>query len=442
MLLVYIDKMTNRVGYTLNLIFKDVLGLNYSITTNKENFIKSEGAKLSYTKHQLKDEFFICSTDLLFETIIENKDINISFYNKVPIFFRTFSRKASIPFDIFAATFYMVSRYEEYLPFVQDKYGRFSHQESLAFKNCFLSKPVVNIWADILKKELLEKFPSLEFPPYYFRYYNTIDIDSAYSFKCKGLSRKLWGMSKDLFSGRFNECLYRFQVCFNKKKDPFDTFDYQVSLINKYKIKTIFFVLFGHYGKYDKNISSYNKKFQRLIKNLCDYGKMGIHPSYSSFEDEQELSSQIKHLTEVIHKPITRSRYHYLKFRLPISYRRLLNNMITDEYSMGYSNTVGFRSGICSGYNFYDLAIDGETKLRLHPFNIMDVALKNGLGLNPEEALERIKQIIDEIVKVNGDFISVWHNESLSNQYEWEGWKEVYEKMVEYASNIERKVFK
>lgn len=441
MILVYVDKITNRLGYILNLILKDILGIEYTITTNRENFANHIGAKFSYCKNRVKDEPFIYSTDLLFETTIEIKDLDVFYFEANPAIFRTYAKDSIIPFDILAASFYFVSRYEEYLPFIQDKHGRYRYEESLAFQNCFLQKPIVNIWVKNLGEKLKGIYPDLEFAKHYFRFYNTIDIDSAYSFKEKGMFRKLYGFAKDFFKGNLSECGYRFNVIFRGKTDPYDNFDYQISLIKKYKLKTIYFILFGRYGKYDKNISPYNKRFHRLIKYLCDYAKVGIHPSYSSFDQEEELSIQIKELEQVIHKPILRSRFHFLRFRLPISYRRLLDNMISDDYSMGYSKTIGFRAGICSGYNFFDLEIDGETKLRVHPFAIMDVALKDGLGLNKEEALIKIKQIVDEIIAVKGDFISVWHNQSLSERYQWIGWREVYENMLEYVSAVDRTPF-
>ncbi|MDD2530052.1 MAG: polysaccharide deacetylase family protein [Bacteroidales bacterium] len=441
MILIYVDKITNRLGYTLNLIFKDILGVEHTITTNKENFKDYQGAKLSYCKNRINDEPFIYSTDLLFETTIEIKDIDVFYFDQNPAIFRTYAKDTIIPFDILAASFYFVSRYEEYLPFIQDKHGRYRYEESLAFKNCFLQKPIVNIWVKNLGEKLKEVYPELKFAKHFFRFYNTIDIDSAFSFKEKSAIRKIYGFFKDLLKGNFSECVYRFNVMFRGKADPYDNFDYQIYLIQKFKLKTIYFILFGRYGKYDKNISPYNKRFHQLIKYLCDYAKVGIHPSYSSYDQEDELSIQIKELKQVIHKPIFRSRFHYLRFRLPISYRRLIDNMIKDDYSMGYSRTIGFRAGICSGYNFFDLEIDGETGLRIHPFAIMDVALKDGLGLNKEEALIKIKQIVDEVIAVNGDFISVWHNQSLSERYDWEGWREVYEKMLEYVSAVDRTPF-
>jgi hypothetical protein len=441
MLLIYVDKITNRLGYTLNLIFKDILGLEYKITTRRDDFAKYEGFKFSYTKRRISNEPYIYSSDLLFETTIEIQNLTLFTYENNPAIFKTYAKDTIMPFDVLAASFYFVSRYEEYLPFIQDKHGRFRCEESLAFKNCFLHKPIVNIWVKILRQKLNEFYPDMIFPKYYFRYFNTIDIDSAYSFKEKNFFRQSFGFFKDFFTGNFSECVYRINVLLGKKQDPYDTFDYQISLIKQYKLKTIYFILFGHYGKYDKNISPYNKKFHRLIKLLCDYAKVGIHPSYSSFDDAEDLSSQIKELYGVLHKPVLRNRFHYLRFRLPISFRRLLDNMISDDYSMGYSNAIGFRAGICTSYNFYDLEFDGETKLRLHPFSVMDVALKHGLGLNPSEAIDRIKKIVDEVNSVDGDFISVWHNESLSQRYQWKDWQEVYEDMIKYVSAIDRTPF-
>ena len=90
------------------------------------------------------------------------------------------------------------------------------------------------------------------------------------------------------------------------------------------------------------------------------------------------------------------------------------------------------------GFNFYDLALDVETKLRVYPFAYMDVALKNGLNLSCQSAWETIQRLTDEVVMVNGEMISIWHNESLSDEFEWKGWRSVYEKSLDYASVIDK----
>lgn len=435
MLLIYVDKLTNRLGYTLNLVFKELMSIKYSITIDKEYFLQYDGPKLSYCTQPMADELFLFSTPLLFQTTIEVAEINYFERNNTPYIFRTYFKESICDFDVLAACFYLVSRYEEYLPYVKDVHSRFKVEDSLAYKRGFLSKPVVNIWVNELKNTIVNRYPELSTQNNHYSYFNTIDIDSAYSYTCKGFTRNLLGFTRDLLKGNISLCLERLKVLLKIEKDPYDTFEYIISLIERLKVNTIFFVLYGDYGKYDKNINPYNNKFRRLIKQLCDYGKVGVHPSYESFDYPQLINSQIKMLKETLHKPIQRSRYHYLHFRLPEGYRSLMaTGSIEHDFSMGYSDNIGFRAGICSSFNFYDLALDYETKLRVHPFAYMDVALKNGLKLSPQEALIEIKKITDEVKKVEGEMISIWHNESLSNKREWFGWREVYEKTVEYSN--------
>jgi hypothetical protein len=435
MLLIYVDKLTNRLGYTLNLVFKELMSIKYSITIDKEYFLQYDGPKLSYCTQPLADELFLFSTPLLFQTTIEVAEINYFERNNTPYIFKTYFKESICDFDVLAACFYLVSRYEEYLPYVKDVHSRFKVEDSLAYKRGFLSKPVVNIWVNELKNTIVNRYPELSTQNNLYSYFNTIDIDSAYSYTCKGFTRNLLGFTRDLLKGNISLCLERLKVLLKIEKDPYDTFEYIISLIERLKVNTIFFVLYGDYGKYDKNINPYNNKFRRLIKHLCDYGKVGVHPSYESFDYPQLINSQIKMLKETLHKPIQRSRYHYLHFRLPEGYRSLMaTGSIEHDFSMGYSDNIGFRAGICSSFNFYDLALDYETKLRVHPFAYMDVALKNGLKLSPQEALIEIKKITDEVKKVGGEMISIWHNESLSNKREWFGWREVYEKTVEYSN--------
>lgn len=110
-----------------------------------------------------------------------------------------------------------------------------------------------------------------------------------------------------------------------------------------------------------------------------------------------------------------------LKF--PSTYRNLLARDITADYSMGFANEVGFRAGICCPFNFYDLDLERETTLRIHPFAAMDATLNLYMRLTPDEAFDKVKNLIVEIKKVNGVFSTLWHNETLSDEKQWKGWK-------------------
>jgi hypothetical protein len=103
---------------------------------------------------------------------------------------------------------------------------------------------------------------------------------------------------------------------------------------------------------------------------------------------------------------------------------------LTDDYTMGFASEIGFRAGICDSFYFYDLDLEAETKLRVHPFQVMDASLRYYMKVHVDDAINKIKPIIDEIKKVDGTFMSLWHNESLSNVSPWEGWRNVYEQTV------------
>ncbi|HEY9115663.1 MAG TPA: polysaccharide deacetylase family protein, partial [Bacteroidales bacterium] len=201
----------------------------------------------------------------------------------------------------------------------------------------------------------------------------------------------------------------------------------------KYKLKPLYFILFGHYSRFDKNLSIRNLHFRKLIKRLGDYASIGIHPSYNSNDDPRLFAVEIKNLSNVIKKEITSSRQHFLRLTFPETYRNLIDQDITDDYTMGYALLPGFRAGICNSYNFFDLDMEIETHLRLHPFAVMDGTLKDYMELSPEQAIETIRKLIEAVKAVDGTFISLWHNESLSNEKRWAGWLEVYEKMLEMA---------
>ena len=128
-----------------------------------------------------------------------------------------------------------------------------------------------------------------------------------------------------------------------------------------------------------------------------------------------------------------KSRQHFLKLTLPETYRNLIDLDITDDYTMGYASQVGFRASICTPFNFYDLDMELETKLKVHSFAFMEGTLKYHMKVGPEEAMQKIKPLIDDVKSVNGVFMSLWHNDTLNNQKLWAGWRAVYINMVEYA---------
>jgi len=434
-ILIYSQKSSARSRYIFKLIFEELLGCFYSVTSNPSEFELYEGPKCSYGKRALADEVFLYSCDLLFEQGIHFQETNESFENGSAMLFPALT-PASMPFDVFAASFYLVSRYEEYLPHFKDVHGRFKANQSVLFKLGVLNEPVVNQWAQLLLDLLEKKFGNIIRQKSAFSFVPSIDIDNAYAYKHKGFIRAIAGCASDLLALNPKHALYRLQVIFGYKKDPYDTYNYLVDIIDRYPFKTRFFFLLGDFSKYDRNVPHQNRYMQELIKFLDDIGEAGIHPSYVSHRSKENLKKEISRLSSILHREIHLSRQHFLKFSLPETYQRLIECEITDDYSMGYAEIPGFRAGIASPFHFYDLDLETETQLRVHPISIMDGTLKDYMNLEPEAATEVIRMQLNKVKAVNGTFIAVWHNESFAENKRWKGWRTVYETMLNEAKQL------
>ncbi len=425
--------------YTFKLIITELLGVKFILTDDSREFIQSKQPKFSYAFHPIGDELFICAKQLLFESGLKDQEIQVTSINEMPVFFAT-TRFSSMPFDPFAASFYMVSRYEEYLPTIYDSHHRFEAHHSLAFMNGFLQKPVVNIWAYALRDLLKAKYPAIQFLDRQYKYISTIDIDNAWAFKQKGLVRTFGGYLKSISQFDFKAVSQRTKVLLGFEKDPYDTYAFQLEIQRKYNLKTLYFILFASYGINDKNVPITSGKFCELIKSISDNSEVGIHPSYGSNYNQAKLPKEILRLSKVLNREITKSRQHFLKLSFPETYHHLMELGITDDYTMGYASEIGFRAGICDSFNFYDLDLEAETKLRVHPFQVMDASLRYYMMVDVDDAINKIKPIIEEIKKVEGTFMSLWHNESLSNVNPWEGWRNVYEQTVMEATSVNKEI--
>lgn len=433
MILIYTPRITKRVSYIFKLYFEQLLGVKCELTSRMESFRTFEGARINYSKEFFENCLYFKPAELLFKTGIESQELNVFSHKGIKAFFPVHDAKSAFPFDPFAAAFYLVTRYEEYLPYKKDRFNRFDAHESSSVKYDFLHKPLINIWAYQIRELLNVRFPGLKFRKRQFRFTPTLDIDSAYAFKFKGVVRSLAATSRDLFQLDFREIGERFQVLTGRQPDPFDTYDFQLKLQKEFHLRPIYFLLMADYARFDKNLPVSNTNFQRLIKSLADYAEVGIHPSFESNTSFQRLNMEVDRLSAILNREITKSRQHFLRLNFPVTYRNLVQADITDDYTMGYASLPGFRAGISDTFNFYDLDMETETMLRVHPFQVMDGTLRDYMQKGPAESLEIICKVIDEVKAVDGTFISLWHNESLSNQKRWEGWQDVYVEMIRFA---------
>ena len=415
-----------RLRYIAGIILGDILGLSWEVITDKRKLGKNP--VINYSSENITGSFKISPDSLLFETGIAAREINVNEWKGLPVFLQT-SSDSDLPFDIFAASFFLVSRYEEYLEFQPDKYGRFRASSSLAFKNGFLGIPVVDLWAKEMAKTFLKKFPTLTFKRNEYKALLTIDSDQPFAYLGKSLFRSIGGLFRDIQSNTGNAG-DRYRIVARGEKDPYEVFDYIIENIEKSNADVRFFFPVGDHSKYDKNPSWKNDTYRKLIHRITDKYETGLHPSFFAAGNSLLIDNETVRLKAILKKEIILSRFHYIRLFMPQSYRDILKAGILEDYSMGYPDEPGFRAGIARPFYFYDVSNDQQTSLKIIPFQLMDAMLYNYKNLDHVASKEVILKLINETRKVGGLFISIWHNTSLLDNPEWQGWREVFEFML------------
>jgi hypothetical protein len=422
MLLIYTTQSTTRLQYICKFIFGEMLGISYSLTLDDVNFGKYEGPKINYSYKEFEKSFQIIPHGLLFQNGIKPQEIICNKEDDLTIFFKTGSEQFS--FDIFSAIFYLISRYEEYLPHEKDMYGRYALTNSLAHKEGFLNLPLVNIWLDKLKIELKTQFATINNQPKIFNFQPTYDIDIAWSYKEKGILRNIGGFLK-------SPSIDRLTTLFSNKQDPHDCYRFLDDIHTLYNLKpTYFFLVAKENGQFDKNILPTNDAMQSLLQQHAQKYNIGIHPSWKSNDDIKTVKEEIETLENISQKKITSSRQHYIKFNLPDGYHKLIELGIKDDYSMGYGTTNGFRASVASSYWWYDLANEIITPLRIHPFCFMDANSHYEQKQTVDESYEELMRYYLLCKKYEASLITVFHNSFLGSSKEFEGWSAMYKKFI------------
>ena len=210
-LLIYTAQTTERLIYTFDFILGELLGLEYALTHNKEAFAVHSGPKFSYTAARLKDELFFESVSLLFEVDINLQPVEFIEYEDMVGFYPV-SQDSDLPFDMFASTFVMISRYNEYLLHKKDKYDRYRASQSMNYIAGFLGKPMINYYGLELKKILGKRFRSLVFKQNKFEYIATFDVDMAYAYLGKSMKENISAFFRSLLMSNFRDIRERYRV--------------------------------------------------------------------------------------------------------------------------------------------------------------------------------------------------------------------------------------
>lgn len=406
------------------------LGYQFRLLTDQAKWVAIQAdAKLSLTENSTGEKaYFLPIHTFLSGSSPAEKDLRVSFDGTIPLFFEVETAKGR-GHDLLAMIFFCLSRYEEYDYASTDQHGRFAAAESHALKNGYLHLPVVRLWARQLADSLKILFPDLPspaIPP--LKFVPTYDIDLLWAWQHRGI-RGFGAGLKDFLTGAFGRGWRRFTT--PAANDPYLVLPFLEDLHWQHSLHPHYFWLLADNTDYrDPNPYPIPAAQREWMTELSEKWITGIHPGYRSMDEPALIREEAGRLAAITGHGVSHSRQHFLRFRLPETYRELRLAGISHDYSMGYADAVGWRAGTNQAFYWYDLEKEEQTWLLVHPFAAMDVTLKNYLNLDPEAACAAIRELAGGLQYFGGPFMLLWHNSSFADDYGWEGWREMYEQLV------------
>ena len=266
----------------------------------------------------------------------------------------------------------------------------------------------------------------------------TIDVDVAY--KHLGRSRlKTAGLyARDLLSGRWSLARERWAVRRGCVSDPYDTYGW-LKEVHREENLWWFILAADRTPPYDIGLDPELSVLQHLVEALSWHpgaSKVCWHPGYRAmdevgwrrrervrFEGWQGASSGL-------------IRSHFLRSHPARDWVMWEQEGVQEDASLGWSRDVGFRAGVSRPFLAYDVQRDREMALTIHPIAVMDSALRVGLDLEASEAQDQMDRWMAVVAEVGGDWMSCWHNTSVSDSEEWVGWRATYLHMVQTARSL------
>ena len=427
---IFITKKTERLSYLLNFIFGDFFDIKYQLYTDSQQFINYSGPKICYNTEPLGNAVWINPHPLLFEKDIKKQKLELQQWKGEKAIFLSSNAPNAFTVDVFAQTFFFLTRYEEYLPFKPDSYGRFLGKSSFAYQHGIHHSALVDLWLLKLRDELMAKVPAFPIPiKTYPPLIPTIDIDHPWEIKYLPSLLQWAKVAKSLFNANWKKSIQLAKTILKLQKDAFDHYEIFVQTLKIFPEARFFFLMRNDLFP-DQNRHLDHPAFQNKIKTIKKNFKIGIHPSLASHSNFEILNNEYKTFNNLSEVMATESRQHYLMLKLPDTYRKLLQLGIRHDFSMGFHDICGFRAGTSRPFQWFDLENDQATQLTIYPFQWMDVSLKNYLKLEPTEAKQLIKAIRKEALRHKGGTSFIWHNSSFDTNNGWNGWREVYEECL------------
>lgn len=438
------DGFLSEKLYILEVLLKEYLNITYSVEINsfdsdylfvfpngnrlifKNEFFAQQNAESGYLKQENIPLFVLRMTN------------NFTPEKQLPVIFGTDDLKISkgsencaviFGLDIIASTFFMLTRWEEFVNPVRDEFKRFPAKSSCALKHNFLQRPVVNEYCLLLQQAFLYLGFTGFSPAFRYKLIPTHDVDKLLYFDgVAGFTKKIAGdilKRHSLKQTAFDLKLY-WQIICRQKSDPFDTYDELMSLSEENNLQSQFFFLTGFIPKREPSYNLNSGFGQKLLKKIQERNHLiGLHGGFSSGRNKELFLNQLNLLEKHTGSKPVLNRQHFLQFNAPQTWQIAEECGIKKDLSLGYSENEGFRTGTCFPYPVYDFINRKKLSIYEQPLIAMDTTLILQKKLSPDDCFNRLSELARTVKRYNGEFILLWHNSNWHLK-PWQEYQNVY----------------
>jgi len=419
--------------YVFTVLFKEILGLDFTIHTSSV----SRQYKIHLPDNatiEFRDAFFsgfsesvgYCSTDNIPKKITYLKDMLPQ--QDIPVLYGDASfneindQSLYCGVDIIAASFFMLSRWEETAIEERDSFGRFPERLSLAVKHGFIQTPLVHVYAELFKTMAAKLGTKIQVKRI-FKKTLTHDVDFMYKWMNRGDFLKT--LCGDLCKRGSVQSFKTSWAIRKQKKDPYDTFDKLMTMSEQYGVQSVFYFLLTA-----RNIKALNQeRGKQVLSDIMNRShSFGIHFDAWTEGELPIIQKNISDFEHIVGSKISKSRQHFLKIQVPDTLRVLEQAGIYQDSSLYYRNNPGFRTGMCIEHTLFDFTQRKKLSIQELPLILMDVSLQKYTRV--EDAQLAIHSLIETTKKYSGNFVCLWHNSSF-DYHTWKIADELYSYIVE-----------
>jgi hypothetical protein len=346
-----------------------------------------------------------------------------------------------INIDIITLSFFLMTRYEETLIKQRDKHERFEYKNSLSYHYKLINIPIIDEYALLLRKSLLNLLPHLRIEKRKGKVIPTHDIDDLRRFGnvFRNIRTIIGGdlIIRKSLKIAFQSFIHVLLIVIKRRKDPYVmAIEQFIDVSTQNRLCSEFYFKGLKVGEQD---CTYDIDIQdvKYCMDIITDAKMiiGIHGSLKSFNDENVFKREKKRIENVFGMTVEYGRQHFLKFDIIKTIKIWQNSGLKYDSTFGHFEREGFMCGTCHEYYLYDLINDRISNVKARPLIAMDTTLFFYRNQSNDTALDTLYSLYNRSQAVEGDFIFLWHNKYVCGAYK-NMFKEVYCKFLENVQRV------